>query len=423
MSEHVAPVRHEVVVPVPPETAFDLYVKRPGRRHPADGRSGDPLSIVYEPFVGGRWYEVDHEGREYDWGRIAVWDPPRRLTLAWMVGANSGSWAYDPDPAHASRADITFEPVADGTRVRVEHTGFEKHGRAADRIRRGVDGGWAEDLTDLRRAADAVAPATRVRQVQVNLFCRDVERCVQLFTALGLPRVFTFPPEGPVQHTEVEAAGTRIGFTAADVANELAELGVSPGGARSAEVVLWTDDVDALHRSALDAGANALTDPADSPDGRLRTAWFLDPEGHQIKLVQHRRDDPMFENGFVNVYTDDMERCLPFYRDVLGFVETFRTPSESPDHVELTLNGFALALSTSAAAKTHQGIDAAPGAAAMCLTLWTTRLETAYTRLLEAGAAVVNAPHDAGNGNRNALVRDPDGNLIEIVTKETAPAT
>ncbi|MGW6282130.1 SRPBCC domain-containing protein [Kribbella sp. NPDC055071] len=150
----IEPVRQEVVVPVDPRRAFELYVNRPGRAHPADGQSGDPLRIVYEPFAGGRWYEVDRSGREYEWGRVLTWDPPHRLTLAWMVGAATGEWAFDPDPAHASLAEITFEPIDGGTRVAVEHTGFERHGRGADSIRRGVSTGWAEDLHDLQRAIE-----------------------------------------------------------------------------------------------------------------------------------------------------------------------------------------------------------------------------------------------------------------------------
>jgi hypothetical protein len=34
-----------------------------------------------------------------------------------------------------------------------------------------------------------------------------------------------------------------------------------------------------------------------------------------------------------------------------------------------------------------------------------------------AGAPKVTEPHDAGNNNRNAVVRDPDGNLAELVAK------
>ncbi|MGW6195589.1 VOC family protein [Kribbella sp. NPDC055110] len=128
----------------------------------------------------------------------------------------------------------------------------------------------------------------------------------------------------------------------------------------------------------------------------------------------------MFENGFVNIYTADMPRSLRFYKDVLGFTETFRTPTESPNHVELTLNATAIALSTVEAAKSHQGIDAAPGAPAMCLVLWTTDLDRAYAHLTESGAPTVTTPHDSGNGNRTASLRDPDGNLLDLVTKITS---
>jgi hypothetical protein len=33
--------------------------------------------------------------------------------------------------------------------------------------------------------------------------------------------------------------------------------------------------------------------------------------------------------------------------------------------------------------------------------------------------SMVQQPHDTGNNNRNALVRDPDGNLVEIVAKRS----
>ncbi|MET7670679.1 VOC family protein [Micromonospora luteifusca] len=38
-------------------------------------------------------------------------------------------------------------------------------------------------------------------------------------------------------------------------------------------------------------------------------------------------------------------------------------------------------------------------------------------KLVAAGVPAVQPPHDAGNNNRNALLRDPDGNLVEIVSK------
>jgi len=44
-------------------------------------------------------------------------------------------------------------------------------------------------------------------------------------------------------------------------------------------------------------------------------------------------------------------------------------------------------------------------------------VEFALERLTGAGVPVVQPPHDTGSNNRNALLRDPDGNLVEIVSK------
>ena len=69
------------------------------------------------------------------------------------------------------------------------------------------------------------------------------------------------------------------------------------------------------------------------------------------------------------------------------------------------------------AARTAHGVDAAPGAPAMAVVLWADDVDVACARLASAGVPVVRPPHDSGNGNRNALLRDPDGNLVEIVAK------
>jgi lactoylglutathione lyase len=63
------------------------------------------------------------------------------------------------------------------------------------------------------------------------------------------------------------------------------------------------------------------------------------------------------------------------------------------------------------------GVDATPGSPAMALVVWADDTDEAYERLTAAGAPAVQAPHDTGNNNRNALLRDPDGNLVEIVSK------
>ncbi len=126
----------------------------------------------------------------------------------------------------------------------------------------------------------------------------------------------------------------------------------------------------------------------------------------------------MFVDGLVNLYTSDIEAGIRFYRDLLGFEETFRTPPDGvPAHVELRLNGFTVGLGTVDAAREVHGVEASPGSPSMALAVWTDDVDRAFERLVAEGVPVVQAPHDVGNANRSALLRDPDGNLVEIVAK------
>ena len=129
-------------------------------------------------------------------------------------------------------------------------------------------------------------------------------------------------------------------------------------------------------------------------------------------------DRPAATAGLVNLYTCDIEAGLRFYRDLLGFTETLRTPAEGvPEHAELRLGGFTVGLGTVEAARRVHGVEAAPGGPAMALVVWTGDVDAACAELAAAGVPVVQSPHDTGNSNRSALLRDPDGNLVEIVAK------
>ena len=126
----------------------------------------------------------------------------------------------------------------------------------------------------------------------------------------------------------------------------------------------------------------------------------------------------MYADAFVNIYTRDVEAGLRFYKGLLGFEETFRTPtSGTPEHVELSLKGFGLGLSSAEAAKRVHGVDASPGSPAMALVVWTDDVDESFRQLMSAGTPVVQPPHPSGKHNRAALLRDPDGNLVEIVAR------
>jgi lactoylglutathione lyase len=127
-----------------------------------------------------------------------------------------------------------------------------------------------------------------------------------------------------------------------------------------------------------------------------------------------------FSAPMVNIYTRNLPEALAFYAGHLGFEETFRAPDpEAPEHVELRLDGVTIALSTAEAAARVHDLPASPGSHGFQLVVWTDDLDTAYDELVSAGVPSHTSPHDTGNDNRNAVVRDPDGNLVELVMKRS----
>jgi uncharacterized glyoxalase superfamily protein PhnB len=50
-------------------------------------------------------------------------------------------------------------------------------------------------------------------------------------------------------------------------------------------VVLWVDDVDAMHRRALAAGFAPETSPMDAPWGE-RYFHIRDPDGHELSFAR-----------------------------------------------------------------------------------------------------------------------------------------
>ena len=65
----------------------------------------------------------------------------------------------------------------------------------------------------------------------------------------------------------------------------------------------------------------------------------------------------MFASPQINIYSQDVERGVDFYRG-LGFEETFRTPSDGePDHVVLGLDGFILGVASTSSVREVHGVE------------------------------------------------------------------
>jgi catechol 2,3-dioxygenase-like lactoylglutathione lyase family enzyme len=115
----------------------------------------------------------------------------------------------------------------------------------------------------------------------------DPERLLAFYVSLGFEPGFRTPAEGPADHADVVLDGFRLGLVRADAAtrDHGLEPDAAPGGA---QIVLWTDDVDAEHARLTAAGAPTLSAPHDFRSA-LRVCWIADPDGHPVQLAQRRQ--------------------------------------------------------------------------------------------------------------------------------------
>lgn len=152
-----APVRKTISVKTNAERAFKVFTDGFDAWWPRSHKlsEADLAAAIIEGKAGGRCYQRAVDGVECDWGKVLVWEPPRRLVIAWQL---DGQWRYDPDLSHASEVEITFTAEAGGsTRVDLEHRHFERHGASAAQVQTGVDSpmGWGDLLQKYADVAQA----------------------------------------------------------------------------------------------------------------------------------------------------------------------------------------------------------------------------------------------------------------------------
>ncbi len=78
---------------------------------------GRPGTLSFVPGPTGRLVEVKPDGREFVVGEVRTWDPPHCLVLSWREEV------FDDD--QETELHVRFEAVDGGTRVTVEHYGWD----------------------------------------------------------------------------------------------------------------------------------------------------------------------------------------------------------------------------------------------------------------------------------------------------------
>jgi uncharacterized protein YndB with AHSA1/START domain len=128
--------------------AFAVFTEQMGRWWPASHHiGGEPFKdIRIEPRAGGRWYELDANGKACPWGYVLQFEPPHLLRLAWHL---STDFTFDPDPQHASEVELRFTELApDQTQFEFAHRHLERHGAGWEELKQAVDSpnGWSSIL-------------------------------------------------------------------------------------------------------------------------------------------------------------------------------------------------------------------------------------------------------------------------------------
>jgi len=136
------PLRVTFDVAVPVDHAFEVWTAKTGLWWPrGHTMSGEPDSVEFEPYVGGRIVERGLDGGEHIWGEVTGWDPPHRLTFRWHLFF---------DVEQATTVSIVFEPQPTGTRIRLEQSGFDALGEIGAQRREGNVVGWAATTAAFR---------------------------------------------------------------------------------------------------------------------------------------------------------------------------------------------------------------------------------------------------------------------------------
>lgn len=268
--------RSEVAVPVDPATAFavfvgelDLWWVRGPINHHAAGRV---VEMHCEPGVGGRLLEVYDrpDGEVLELGVITVWEPGRRL-----------AWTSSLDDVET---EVTFEPAASGTEVRVTARipagGADRGGTAWVRVVPLWFGAWCRRRNETPHAVRDIA-----RLALTVRYERPAAAARWLAAAFGFEATSPLP-EGEDPLTEDDHGHPWIEFRIGNSSLVVLPRGEATDGGDRCLPWVYVDDVDAHTRHAAGVGATVV-EPPSAPWG-LPMYVAEDLEGMRWTFLQAR---------------------------------------------------------------------------------------------------------------------------------------
>lgn len=115
----------------------------------------------------------------------------------------------------------------------------------------------------------------------------------------------------------------------------------------------------------------------------------------------------------IRIVTDDLDRLVAFYEDV-----TRRTATRpAPVFAEIAGTGGTLAIASTATVAMLGDAVAAASNRSIIVEFEVADVDAEFDRVQGAAREVVLPPTTMPWGNRSALLRDPDGNLVNLFSR------
>lgn len=247
-----------------------------------------------------------------------------------------------------------------------------------------------------------------IREVYPYLCIRGAAAAIEFYQKVfGAEEIFrmTDPENGRIGHAEL-----KLGPVTLMLADEHPELGIrSPlaFGGSGTTIHLHVDDVDALARRAVQAGATMLREPTDYSHGerqcRVRDPfgheWLL---GHELEKTARSQVRPQVQNIYPGIRFRDERGAIDWLGRAFGFERhaVYEGDDGTIVHAELRLGPGIIMLGS--APEDELGFS---------IYVYVEDLDAHYARARAAGAEIVRPLADTSYGSREYGARDLEGHL------------
>ena len=133
------PVVKSLTVPLDSDRAFRLFTEEmadwwPLNKHSMSANTGETAQTVTVPKdLGAQVLEVKPDGTTTPWGRVTEFEPGKSFGMRWHVGRPEDQ---------ATHVRVTFDVVADGTKITLIHDNWQVLGNEATAMRENYQNGW-----------------------------------------------------------------------------------------------------------------------------------------------------------------------------------------------------------------------------------------------------------------------------------------